>query len=391
MSAFDTAAMTGQIQAVGAMLNSSPDVDITSHGYGDDMSLAHTVIFMAVCGGQREVLVRLLAHADACGASHDQKRRSLFAGQLRGDARPEPAVCQAAALGYADVVEVILTAALSERGCRDSEGRSALHHACHNGHVPVANVVLAGCTVAASRELLFSDDDFGRNAFDIAAAAGYPDCLDLLLRAAALKGISLASAFSRVSPRLGIMGWTVFEHASARPPMTFGSGRSAGSVAAAKIECIDILLRHSDTSGVPFRRVISQHEYITSDEDEAGTSGPFGVGIGGDTAFALAAHPGHRGGEVLLHLLQMDQTVTPRRWDGDKDSQRMAMVGAMDVISRIPVGCEPDPVMDECVRHLLAGGGGCGVCLGSNERVHRIVREMAAFAITDRRVRSRPQ
>jgi hypothetical protein len=394
MSAFDTAAMTGQYQTVCAMLNASPDVDITSHGPGDDTSMEHTVLFMAACGGQREILVRLLAHADACGATPEQKRCSLFAGQLHGHERSEPAVCQAAALGYGDVVEVILTAGLSERDCRDSEGRTALQHACHHGHDRVAKVVFAGCTVDAARELLLADDDYGRNSFDIAAAAGHPDCLAYLLLVAAQNGIGLASALSRVSQWDGSVGWTVFEHASARPPMAFGSERSADAVAAGKVECIDILLRHPETTAVPFRRVLPQERFRVGDEDGYEYVSQPSQGAGHHTAFALAASSGHRSGRVLLHLLQLEQSATPRQWDGHLDNKRQAMIGAMYVVSEEVVRgssstCEPDPVLDECMRHLLAGGGSDGVFWHSDQRVLRIVREMAVVAIADRRVRSR--
>jgi hypothetical protein len=394
MSAFDTAAMTGQINAVGAMLNASPDVDITSHGPGDDMALEHTVLFMAACGGQKEVLVRLLSHADACGATREQKRRSLFAGPLHGDERAEPAVCQAAAMGYEDVVEVILTAGLSGRGCRDSEGRTALQHACHHGHVRVAKVMFAGCTIDAALEMLFAADDYGRNSFDIAAGAGRPDCLDYLIQVAALNGVGLASALSRVSTWVGSVGWSVFEHAAARPP-SFESERSADAIAAAKIECIDILLRHPGTIAVPFRRVFP-YECFDEGDHEGCAYDPFSLGAGHQTAFALAADSGHRSGKVLLHLLQLEQTATPRRWEGDPDNQRLAMIGAMHVISKDVIRGNshaggPDPVMDECLRHLLAGGGGDGVSWNSDKRVLRVVREMALVAIADRRVRSRPE
>jgi hypothetical protein len=388
--------MTGQLKVVTAMLAAAIDVDITSHGEGDDTSMEHTVIFMAAIGGDRRVLVHLLAHTDACGATFDQKRRALYAGPMLGDVRCEPALCQAAMLGHEGVIEVLLESGLSKRDCSDMQGSTALHHACQHGHVGVAKILFAGCTADATREMLFADDDYGRNAFDLAAAEGQPECLDYLLQVAAANQIGLAAVLSRASSYVGTIGWTVFEHASAPPRvMRSAESRTFDAAAAAKIRCVDILLRHPEMVNAPFRRVFDCLPVFVDESDDPPEDSP-SVQIGLQSPFALAAEWGHRSSKVLLHLLQLDQYSTSLSllWDGDADNQRLAMVGAMEVLSRSAsegrsAAQQLDPDLDECLRHLLAAGGSEGVQWHSDARALRVVREMAQDAIDDRRKRIR--
>lgn len=84
-------------------------------------------------------------------------------------------LCYAAAYGYYDLVEFLLTFTKAKIDKGDKFGRTPLMLACRNGHVKIASLLLRyGASVK-------TEDTSGNSSLHYAAAYGFPECVGLLL------------------------------------------------------------------------------------------------------------------------------------------------------------------------------------------------------------------